>query len=162
MSELKNITFSYLLLDENEITDSEVRKLLKEAEEASKNAHAPYSGFQVGCALLLENGKILSGSNQENVAYPSGLCAERTVLFYYGAHFASVPIKAMAIWADSGKSSSLIPPCGSCRQVMLEYAGIQEKPFGIYFPSESKGKWIFIENVKNLLPFPFERFHSKK
>jgi len=96
-------------------------KLYDLAAEAAKSAYAPYSGFHVGAAALLENGEVVMGSNQENAAYPSGLCAERTTLFYAGAHYPDSAVKALAITAFSGgKQVDFIAPCGACRQVMLE------------------------------------------
>jgi cytidine deaminase len=100
-----------------------VAELMSSAETARKNAYAPYSKFLVGAALELENGKIITGSNQENAAYPSGLCAERTAIFYAGAQFPNQKILKMAISAGSQENvlNRPIPPCGACRQALIEY-----------------------------------------
>ena len=101
--------------------DNIYRQLYEAAFEASKKAYAPYSKFHVGAAVLLENGEILSGNNQENAAYPSGLCAERTTLFYAGARYPDAAVLILAIAAmKDGERVDLITPCGACRQVMLE------------------------------------------
>lgn len=97
------------------------RRLHTMAFAAAKNAYAPYSKFNVGAAVLLDNGEIVTASNQENAAYPSGLCAERVALFYAGANYPDQPVRAIAIAAlTGGKVVEGISPCGGCRQVMLE------------------------------------------
>lgn len=102
-------------------------ELMNKAVSAAKDAYAPYSGFHVGVAIMLTNGKIIIGNNQENAAYPSGLCAERVALFAAGAQYPNVPVRDMAVVAmKDGKIRQCISPCGACRQVMLE--------------SESRGK----------------------
>ena len=94
--------------------DDIYRRLYEAAFEASKHAYAPYSKFHVGAAVLLENGEILSGNNQENAAYPSGLCAERTTLFYAGAHYPDAAVQVLAIAAmKDGERVDLITPCGA-------------------------------------------------
>ena len=100
----------------------EERRLVDAAKEATARSYAPYSRFHVGAAALLANGIIVSGSNQENAAYPSGTCAERTTLFYANSQYPDQPVKALAIAARnaSGFLDSPIPPCGACRQVLLE------------------------------------------
>lgn len=130
--------------------------LLEAAGQAADSAYAPYSHFSVGAAVLLENGEIVQGSNQENVAYPSGLCAERVVLFYVGANYPDIPVKAIAITAKSQKFEIDQPlaPCGSCRQVMVE----TEKKYGqdirIILRGQ-KGKIHVINSVGDILPFSF-------
>ncbi len=96
--------------------------LLEKAEEAVHKAYAPYSEFKVGAALRLANGAVIQGNNQENAAYPSGLCAERVALFYASAQFPSIAVEAIAITVNSpnGLLETPIPPCGACRQVMAE------------------------------------------
>jgi cytidine deaminase len=111
----------------------EYRDLLNCAKEASFKSYAPYSDFHVGAAVLLENGKTVTGSNQENAAYPSGLCAERTAIFYANAQYPDVPVKALAIAARANGSflAEPVTPCGSCRQVLLETEIRFKKPFDI-------------------------------
>lgn len=100
----------------------EYELLCRKAVEVLPNAYSIYSGFSVGAAVWLENGEILTGTNQENAAYPSGMCAERTVLYYAGALYPEVAIKALAVaGANKGQQTEeFVPPCGACCQVMME------------------------------------------
>ena len=106
-----------------------IQELMRNAQEARLKAHAPYSNFFVGAALELNNGEIISGNNQENAAYPSGLCAERTAIFYAHSKFPKQQILRMAITAGSKnkKETTPIPPCGGCRQALVEYEQLQNK-----------------------------------
>lgn len=144
----------------NEINDlsSEIKALMLQAIEVRKNAYAPYSKFRVGAAILLENGKIVVGSNQENAAYPSGLCAERVAIFYAGAVHPNVKILKLAITAasDSNPTLSPIPPCGACRQSIAEYEFKQDIPIEIYFMGES-GEVYKSNSIANLLPLSFDK-----
>lgn len=137
---------------------NDIQNLMKQAIEVRKKAYAPYSKFKVGAALLLDNGKIVLGSNQENAAYPSGLCAERVAVFHAGAIYPDAKILKMAITAasDTNQTSSPIPPCGSCRQSIAEYEIKQETPIEIYFMGEI-GATYKSESLKNLLPFMFDK-----
>ncbi|WP_293872154.1 cytidine deaminase [Flavobacterium sp.] len=136
----------------------EVSTLMQQAIQIRKNAYAPYSKFRVGAALLLDNGKIVLGSNQENAAYPSGLCAERVAIFQSGSLFPDAKILKMAISAasDSNKTTTPIPPCGGCRQSISEYEFKQNTPIEIYFMGES-GEVYKSDSVKNLLPLSFDK-----
>jgi len=127
------------------------------AREAAANAYAPYSKFHVGAAVLLENGKIITGSNQENAAYPSGLCAERVALFYASAHYPDVPVKAIAVAAvkDQKAVEAPVPPCGGCRQVFIEWEDRFEKPFAVIMAGSKK--IIRTEKAAYLLPFSFQK-----
>lgn len=129
---------------------------LKKALEIAQKAYAPYSNFQVGAVLLLENGEMIAGSNQENAAYPSGLCAERTALFYYGANYAQHKIKLIFIVAHKAGSKELAvaAPCGGCRQVMLEYEDRQNKAIPVIVKGEGD-TWVKIRSVADLLPLKF-------
>ena len=121
--EKREITTAYVVYESvNELTDVE-KKLLNDAKAVARNAYAPYSEFQVGAAVLLENGKVVTGTNQENAAYPSGLCAERVAIFSAASQNPGVKIKALALSALSAKAvvDSPITPCGACRQVIAEY-----------------------------------------
>lgn len=135
----------------------DIQELMESAREARENAYAPYSHFKVGAAILLESGEITIGSNQENAAYPSGLCAERVAIFHCGAVYPNQVIKAMAITASSENHqlSEPIGPCGACRQSLSEYEQNQETPILIYFMGES-GKIIKVSSVKDLLPLGFD------
>ena len=133
----------------------DIQNLMNQAVEIRKKAYAPYSRFRVGAALLLDNGKVVLGSNQENAAYPSGLCAERVAIFYAGANYPEAKILKMAISATSDLTSNTtpIPPCGSCRQSIAEYEFKQELNIEMYFMGE-----IYKSNsLKNLLPFTFDK-----
>lgn len=134
----------------------DVQQLMKEAFAARDSAYAPYSEFHVGAALLLSNGEIVKGSNQENAAYPSGLCAERTAIYYAGANFPDEKLEVMAISATGKRkpSTTPIPPCGACRQAIAEYEVKQKQPVVIYFMGAS-GKVFKSDSLSNLLPFIF-------
>jgi cytidine deaminase len=131
--------------------------LMLRAIEVRKNAYAPYSKFRVGAAILLDNGEIVVGSNQENAAYPSGLCAERVAIYYAGAVYPEATILKMAITAasDSNKTTTPVPPCGSCRQSIAEYEIRQDTPIEIWFMGET-GSIHQSASLKNLLPFMFD------
>ncbi len=131
-------------------------KLCLEAQKALKNSHSPYSKFSVGAALRLASGHIIYGSNQENVAYPSGLCAERVALFNWGANFPEDPIEAMAITAFTPEFSLQRPvtPCGGCLQVMAEYEKKQEKPIKIILYCQDGPVWV-TSGIESFLPFLF-------
>jgi cytidine deaminase len=137
---------------------NEIQNLMEQAIAVRKNAYAPYSHFRVGVSILLDNGKIILGSNQENAAYPSGLCAERVAIFHAGAIYPQAKILKMVITAasDTNKTTMPIPPCGACRQSIAEYEIKQESPIEIYFMGES-GDIYKSESLKNLLPFMFDK-----
>jgi cytidine deaminase len=140
--------------DELNITQ---QQLIKRAKDQVIKAYAPYSNFHVGAAVELENGEIFAGSNQENSAYPSGLCAERVAMFYANAQFPEVPVKAIAIAAFTNGVFVEMPitPCGSCRQVLLESEMRFEKDITILLYG-SKEIYL-IKNVRQLLPLCFEK-----
>ena len=137
---------------------SEIQSLMNQAIETRKNAYAPYSKFRVGAAILLDNGKIVLGSNQENAAYPSGLCAERVAIFQAGAIYPNAKIVKLAITAasDTNPTLSPIPPCGACRQSIAEYEFKQDTPIEIYFMGES-GEVYRSNSINNLLPLSFDK-----
>ncbi len=130
--------------------------LLQQAKEAVNTSYAPYSKFYVGCALLLKNGKIIKGSNQENIAYPSGLCAERVAIFHAGATYPDVPILAMAVTvkAENYKVNEPILSCGACLQSMSEYELKFKQPIHIILQGETGEVWI-AEGLKTFMPFMF-------
>ena len=141
----------------NELPEPIIR-LMQEAKKAREKAYAPYSDFQVGAAILLDNGEVITGSNQENASYPSGLCAERTALYYAGAKFPNAKMISMGITAASNNQNteSPIPPCGACRQAIAEYEIKQDHPIEIYFMGE-KGQVFKSDSLSNLLPLVFDR-----
>ena len=130
---------------------------MDKAHKAGEQAYAPYSHFKVGAALLLESGKTVIGNNQENAAYPSGMCAERVAIYHAGAHFPNTTIVAMALTARSVKqrSSTPVPPCGACRQAIAEYEVKQKSPIAIYFMGHT-GSVFKSNSVKDLLPLIFD------
>ena len=134
----------------------EDQELVAAAIQAQKGSYSPYSKFQVGAALKLENGLVLKGANQENAAYPSGLCAERTVMFFAGANYPDIPFDTLAIaGADHGVlCESPASPCGSCRQVMAEYQKKHKKPFNISLVGSKRIRKFHC--VDDVLPFIFD------
>ncbi len=136
---------------------NEDKRLVEEAKNASKKAYAPYSHFQVGAAVLLESGKLLSGSNQENGAYTAGLCAERTVLNYATAQYPNDPVVAISIVASDhlgNWTAQPCTPCGECRQVLKEVELRGQKPLRILMIGENE-IWE-AEGIETLLPLGFE------
>lgn len=131
------------------------KTLIEEAKKQTKNAYAPYSHFQVGAAVLLANEEIISGNNQENSAYPSGLCAERTAMFYANAQHPDTAVEAIAIAAFKNDRfiAHPITPCGSCRQVLLETETRFNKDIKVILYGEKK--IYIIANAKHLLPLSF-------
>lgn len=134
----------------------ELFNLLKQAEDSAKHAYAPYSKFKVGAAILLNNGKIVMGNNQENAVYPSGLCAERTAAFAASAQYPEIPFHVIAITAihPSTPLNKPVPPCGSCRQVLYEYERKFMQPISLLLAGET-GEVYFIKSVSELLPCSF-------
>lgn len=137
---------------------SSIQNLMNKAHEARENAYAPYSLFKVGATLLLDSGVIVSGNNQENAAYPSGLCAERVAVYHAGAVYPSQKIISIAITARSLKKklTDPIPPCGACRQALVEYEVKQESDIETYFMGET-GSIIKANSIKDLLPLIFNK-----
>lgn len=129
--------------------------LIEKAKEQTKNAYALYSNFQVGAAMLLENGEIVCGNNQENSAYPSGICAERVAMFYANSQYPEVAVKIIAIAAFTKGQflSEPITPCGACRQVLLESENRYNKNIKVLLYGTDKT--YLLENVKQLLPLSF-------
>ncbi len=134
------------------------RHLLEEARRATEKAYAPYSNFYVGAALLTADGEIIRGTNQENAAYPSGLCAERTALFAAGANNPDLQVKMLAVTARrKGEAHyTAANPCGACRQVMAEYEDKQKSPIRIIMEGQNGEIWV-AEGINVLLPFRFSK-----
>jgi len=154
--ENKELKIEYRQAKSAQELSAQDQDLFKKAIEAMGNAYAPYSLFKVGCALLLANGEVVKGSNQENMAYPSGLCAERVALFAASANFPGVPVKTLAVVAKpiTEDESMTVSPCGSCRQVMVEYERIQHEPMKIITGSVN-GPIFITENANAMLPLAF-------
>ena len=136
--------------------DDDERRVLEAANEATKTSYAPYSKFNVGAAVLLENGEIIAGSNQENNAYPSGLCAERVAVFYANAKYPNVAIKVMAVSSAVNNilNDSEVYPCGSCRQVLVESENRQ--PTKIKLIMGGAKSVIVVDSVSLMMPFTFD------
>lgn len=153
-----NITATFQVFNAIEELPEKAQSLILQAVAIRKKAYAPYSKFKVGAAILLDNGKVVLGSNQENAAFPSGLCAERVAIFQAGALYPEAKIIKMAISAasDTNITNTPIPPCGGCRQSISEYEIKQEAPIAIYFMGET-GAIYKSESIKNLLPLMFDK-----
>jgi len=138
-----------------------IQKMLTKAEKQTKLSYAPYSNFYVGAALLLDNGKIIGGCNQENVSYPLCICAERVALYSYGTLSKKATIKALAITAHypSKPLSAPCMPCGACRQVIEEYEQRQNKAIDIYVTAVGLKKIIKIKGISEILPSAFQQDH---
>lgn len=156
MMEKKDISFRYYEAEGTSALPADEQELVREARKMCDQAYAPYSAFYVGAAILMENGEVVRGSNQENSAYPSGLCAERVAAFAASALFPEMPMKKIAISARSNRIQVEEPvsPCGACRQVLLEYETAQHSPVKILLSKEN-GKILVIEKVMDLLPLSF-------
>ncbi len=152
----KEIKISYMEYDSIEQMNPEDRELAQAAIDATKHSYAPYSKFNVGAAVMLEDGEIITGSNQENAAYPSGLCAERTAMFYASANRPDKAMTKIAVAAgQEGKlCDSPATPCGACRQVMAQYQTKGGRNMEIILVGGKK-IWKF-EKVDDILPFIFD------
>jgi cytidine deaminase len=159
----KDISIQVTEYDDIADLSPEEQLLVQASREMTLKAYAPYSEFYVGAAVLLENGKMIKGSNQENGAYPSGLCAERVAVFAASAMFPGVPMQMIAISARSTRLDIDAPvsPCGACRQVMLEYEILQNKAVKLLLSKEN-GKILVVEKVEDLLPLSFSGAKLKK
>jgi len=158
-----SLNLHYLVYDLPGDLHTADQELLKSATDAISNAYAPYSGYKVGAAVLLENGQIIQGNNQENVAYPSGICAERVALFYAASKFPDVAVKALAVTATAEEFEITDPvtPCGSCLQVMAEAEIRFRNSIKVIMHGET-GKIYVVEGVNNLLPLMFHANELKK
>ena len=159
----RNISISFDEYNSLEELNSQDQILCIEAKKALSNSHSPYSGFRVGVAVQLESGRIVYGSNQENVAYPSGLCAERVALFLIGTTYPDDKILSMAITAqtDHFLIKEPVTSCGACLQVMAEYEKKQSHPINVLFYCLN-GAIIRTTGIKTLLPFAFEETRLQK
>ncbi len=149
-----NLSAKIVVCGYEELNETE-KKLIDIAKEACRRAYAIYSNFQVGSAILLDNNEIISGNNQENAAFPSGLCAERTTLFYANSRYPNeIPIMmAIAAYTNESFTAQPITPCGSCRQVILEAENRYKNPIRILLYGNDK--IYIIESIKDLLPLSF-------
>lgn len=151
------LKLEYIIFDNLEDLDKKDQELVNNAIEASSRAYAPYSNFHVGAAVRLSNNMIIQGNNQENIAYPSGLCAERVTLFYAHSAYPNEAIETIAIYANNIEKTykEIITPCGACRQVMAEIQTVQNMPLRVILLSPLM-KGIILPSINLLLPFQFE------
>jgi cytidine deaminase len=161
--EQKNLSFSYLEYDSMEELPSSDRELLEHAKKAVNSAYAPYSHYRVGAAVRMGNGNIISGSNQENMAFPSGLCAERVALFAAASANPGASVDAIAITSSSLQFpvEKPVTPCGACRQAIIEYEMLSHKKIRIILMGET-GKVLAIDGMDALLPLSFKEEGLKK
>ncbi len=160
----KKIEIRYKALGPEELSEAD-RRLVEKAKEMTYRSYAPYSKFHVGAAILMENGEIECGSNQENAAYPSGICAERTTCYHASAHYPGVAMKKIAIAArnvagfpnsrDAPFQAQPISPCGACRQALLEYEHLYGDIEVILYGADDI--YVF-PSIKSILPFSFSEF----
>ena len=149
--------YQYQLFDSDEELEIVDRKLLAHAREMTGKSYAPYSNFHVGAAVLLEDGTIVGGANQENASFPLCICAEQTALSHCGANHGEKSILKMAItvFSPNKKVDKPVSPCGACRQIILEYENRQEKPIDIILQG-SEGAIFVFHGIKHLLPLSFD------
>lgn len=157
----KSISISYKEYTSNEGLDSRDMELLERAQHAAKGSYAPYSNFNVGAAVRLSNGEIVAASNQENAAYPSGLCAERVAIFYAHARFPEASVEAIAVTASVDGHICETPtyPCGACRQVLAESEMRASSPIKVIIGGEKFTQ--VMESVRSLLPFTFDNLPKR-
>jgi cytidine deaminase len=146
------------IFDSIEELPNSIKELMGKAIEAKRKAYAPYSKFKVGAAFLLENGAIITGSNQENAAYPSGMCAERVAIWRASSEYPKQKIISLAITASSSSQLTKKPvaPCGACRQTLSEYELKQKDKIEAFFMGEV-GKIIKTDSIIDLLPIAFDK-----
>lgn len=159
----KNIQIHFEEYAEGEQLPSTDLSLMHEARQAVNNSYAPYSEFRVGAAVLLENGLVVKGSNQENASYPLGICAERVALFHANAAYPDLKVIAIAITATAQHfvTKTPITPCGACRQVMAEVENRQNHPMRIIMNGQ-QGVTQIVNGIENLLPLSFKEEKLKK
>ena len=157
----KSISISYKEYFRNEGLELKDKELLDRAKKASEGAYAPYSNFNVGAAVRLSNGEIIAASNQENAAYPSGLCAERVAIFYAHAKFPDASVESIAVTASVGGHVCETPtyPCGACRQVLAESEMRSGSPIRVIVGGEKFTQ--VMDNISALLPFTFDNLPKR-
>ena len=153
-----SVEIKYSIFSNVEELPQEDCVLIEKAQSASLSAYAPYSRFQVGAAVLLGNGEIIIGNNQENASYPEGLCAERVALFAAMAQYPQEQIKTLAIFANpmDCELEHFVTPCGACRQVLIEYEQRGNNNIRILCSGKAGGEILVVESAKDLLPFHFK------
>lgn len=161
MVEQREQRLSYDVYEGVEALEGEEQRLWDKAKEALKYSYSPYSDFAVGAALLLEDGSMVSGSNQENAAFPSGVCAERVAVWKAATEGPSRKFRTLALTTARNTGAAPVSPCGSCRQVLSEFEERSGDPLRLLFPG-GHGRIIAVERVRDLLPFPFDTASLRK
>jgi cytidine deaminase len=153
---MKNKTIQVNYKEGNDLNafDAKTKDLIEQTIAFSKNAYAPYSNFHVSACLILDNGKVVKGTNVENASYPVSICAERTLLSHTVSNYPSNKIEKIAIYVDKNLSEP-VPPCGVCRQTLLEVEKRQEQDIEVILISQS-GTYIVFEKCSDLLPLYFD------
>lgn len=157
----RTITLSYEEFDHTDELEADYALLVKKAIEIAGKSYSPYSRFPVGAAVLMDDGRVFSGNNQENLSYPAGTCAERTVLNYVKANFPESKIVALAVTALNSTSEHPVTPCGICRQVITETESLQTAPLRVLLHKINGPTYLF-ENARSLLPLAFEEANLGK
>lgn len=150
----KSLNIEYLEYDSVKLMDIEERDLITQADENLKNAYAPYSKFKVSAVCQMEDGVVVKGTNQENGAYPSGLCAERVAIFSAKSQFPDKKVDKIVVTTEL-TTNSPVSPCGACRQVLIEYELSQNQSIELIMKSRDSKVWKF-KSVKDILPFAFD------
>ncbi|PIE48640.1 MAG: cytidine deaminase [Flavobacteriales bacterium] len=152
----KEFSTAFIVFNSISELPHDAKSLMEQAINARKKAYAPYSKFMVGAAILLANGRIVTGNNQENAAFPSGMCAERVAIYQAGSRYPNEKILQIAISAANSTNNLTTPiaPCGACRQAIAEYEQKQKTPIYIFFMGET-GNIIQVKSLEALLPFGF-------
>ena len=153
--ETRRIEINYTEYTNKSEMPADEAELLARAEEMTASSYAPYSNFHVGAAVLMSDGEVFGGSNQENAAFPSGLCAERTAIYYASAQCPDEAVVAVAIAAEyKGKPTEDVPsPCGACRQAMAQYETKSGRPIKVILGS--RDRVLVFSSVADLLPLSF-------
>jgi cytidine deaminase len=154
-----NLSIHYQQLPYQELSEKD-RQSLDHARLMADKAYAPYSNFFVGASALLSNGKRMGGNNQENAAYPSGLCAERVALFSAKSNYPNLSVESLSVFIPAISDPTIPSPCGACRQVISEVQFAQEDPIRLLLMNSSETVWIF-SDASDLLPFSFTAHHLK-
>jgi cytidine deaminase len=156
MDPRKYSSFEYLSYPDSTALSSEDLKLLQDARDVTAQAYAPYSQFNVGAVMLLENGALVRGTNQENASFPAGICAERVALSTASSLYPGIAVNTIAISYHNlnGSSDTPISPCGICRQSLAEQENRQEQPIRLIMGGQT-GKVFVLQTAKHLLPFGF-------
>lgn len=148
----EKFSFEFTSYDNKAELENNQRQVLEQADKISQNAYAPYSNFKVGAAVQLENGEIFSSSNQENAAYPVGSCAERGLLAYVNANFPNIKITKLAV--STPNVNYPLPPCGMCRQYILEMEKKQNSSIELLLAGNESEVFV-LNSAKDLLPLHF-------